>query len=378
MIILLTVRICLVLTLLSSIFEADLGLFKETWLVTTATWGYILPAFVGVWLSFSAKYLKQIVTNFALHYHIWRQKETPPSPPREPTQEETPLLERQESLEEIAEKAEAKKRAKVLAKVLKDGGGFRDFLEKLFFNKDVSREYQSEYRARLFLFIVILSTFMVGFIISGVYVARIKANGPAILKSKKCGLWVFDRKRGGDEAATRAGIHDLDKETRAGEYAKNCYGIPDMFDAIQCNFLYRSKLSFSPPLYTTDCPFQNEICGQNQTVTFTTDTVDANDLGINSQHSPKFRRRTSCTPLSMEYPFIQNQTINGTTTYYYYYGEKPLHNPPLNYTYTTSGDPFDRPAPAYDVLLVDNGHLVSIYADQMFDPAPIQRVQHQQ
>jgi hypothetical protein len=271
------------------------------------------------------------------------------------------MLEQQASPPETASGAEVRKRVNELSKVYKDGTGFREFVEELWYNNDLT----SKHRSFLGLFIFVLSIAMIGFIVIGVYVARIEADGPAILASEKCGLWVFDRQRGGDEAATRAGINDLAKETRAGSYAQNCYGTPDPFDAIQCNFLYRNKLSFSTAQYTTDCPFQTEICGQNQTVTFITDTVDASELGINSQHSPKFRRRTSCTPLSMDYPFIQNKTINGTTTYYYYYGEKPLHNPPVNYTYITTGDPFDRLAPAYDLLYVDNASSYSIYANKM-------------
>jgi hypothetical protein len=256
-------------------------LLLDIWLVATATYGYVLLAFVGIWLGFAAKYLKQILANFALYIHIWWHKK----PPRttDALSDRTPLLARSE--------AEARKKANVLAKLYKDGGGVRDYFQELRFNEDLS----GGYRACLFIFLLFLSIPMLGFIILGVYVARIKANGPAILDSQKCGLWVFDRKRGGDEAATRAGIHDLDKETRAGEYAQNCYGIPDMFDAIQCNFLYRSRLSFSQAEYTTDCPFQYEICSQNQSVTFTTDTIDANELGINSQTPPKFYRRTKCS-----------------------------------------------------------------------------------
>jgi len=121
-----------------------------------------------------------------------------------------------------------------------------------------------------------------------------------------------------------------------------------MFDAIRCSFLYRSSLPFDQAQFI-DCPFQTEICGQHQTVTFATPFIDANDLGINSKPAPKFRRNTTCTPLSMEYPFIQNQTINGTTTFFYYYGGKPGHDFAVDYTYTTTGDPFDRHVPAYDV-----------------------------
>lgn len=324
--------------------------------MATAEGAYFILALVGVWLSFSAKHLKQILANFALYIHIWWHKRYPGSTDAVPAPEaaatvRTPLLGRSETGREVSGPAarahsETKIQANALAKLYKNGGGIRDFLHEFCFSQDLS----GGYRTWLGLFILVMSFLMLGFIYLGIRVASIKANAPVISDSRKCGLWVFDRKRGGDEAATRAGIHDLDKETRAGEYAQNCYGTPDMFEAIQCNYLYRSRLSFSHAEYTTDCPFQNEICGQNQTVAFITDTIDANELGINSKHSPKFRRRTQCTPLSMEYPFIQNRTENGITTYYYYYGEKPLHDPPLNYTYTTSGDPFDRLAPDYDVL----------------------------
>jgi hypothetical protein len=326
---------------------------------------------VGVWLSFSAKYIKEILANLALYIHIRYHRRPHRRPSRGAPSESTHLL--PESTAQTSRREETRESAKVLARVYKDGGGARDFFHELCFNKDLTQNY----RILLCLFVIFLSITMVGFIITGIYVARIKANGPAILESEKCGLWVFDRKHGGDEAATRAGINDLDKETRAGAYAKNCYGEPDPFEAIQCNYLYQSRLSFSPPQYTTDCPFQNEICGQNQTVTFTTDTIDASELGINTPNSPTFRRRTSCVPLSMKYPYIQNQTQNGTTTYYYYYGEKPLHEPPLNYTYTTTGDPFNRLAPAYDILSVDRTcrllHCMLINA-----LAPTPRVRHPQ
>jgi hypothetical protein len=341
--------------------KADSTWLSETWLVSTTTWGYVVPAFVGIWLGFSAKYITRILANFALFIHV-RYHKLPPDLGGTLV-ESTPLLPRS------ASRAEARQKAKVLADVYKDGIGFREFVEEFCFNKELSQKH----RAFLGLFVLTLSAVMIIFIVTGVYVARIQADGPALLTSGKCGLWVFDRKRGGDEAATRAGINDLDKETRAGAYAKSCYGEPDPFEAIQCNYLYQSRLSFSPPQYTTDCPFRNEICGQNQTVTFTTDTIDASELGINTPNSPTFRRQTSCVPLSMEYPYIQNQTQNGTTTYYYYYGKKPLHDPPLNYTYTTTGDPFDRLAPAYDVLSVDHTcrllHFVLINA-----PAPTPQV----
>ena len=334
--------------------------FAETYLVESTTHAYVLVAFVGVWLSFTAKHIKQIITRLALYAHLKLNKKllddissgesqvaVPQNFPSRPT-ESTPLINPTNATAQTSQE-KTKRSARKFAEILKVGGGVRDFFAHCVdavFDSDLTRWH-------IFLigiFTLCLSVTTVVFIAGGIFFTRIKTNGPAPLGSKKCGLWVFDRERGGAEAATRAGIRDLEKEIRAGEYAQHCYGSAEKFDAIQCNFLYRSKLLFSPPQYTTDCPFQNEICGQNQTVTFMTDTVEASDLGINSPRSPKFRRRTSCTPLSMEYPFIRNGTHNGTTTYYYYYGEKLLHSPPLDYTYTTTSDPFNGLAPAYDVL----------------------------
>lgn len=309
---------------------------------------------MGVWLSLSTKPIKKILANFALHI-LWKTKLS--ARLAGAPAEDTPLL--ADSPRSISKSIQDERNTKVLTKIFKKAGGVRELIQEICFNKDLS----SGYRALLSIFTLIVSCVAVGLIIGGVYAARIRATGPTILQSEKCGLWLYDRNSGGDEA-TRAGLHDLEKETRADNYAQNCYGTPEMFDAVQCNLLYRKRLPFSQAKYTKDCPFQNEICGQNLTVTFSTDFVKASELGINTPKPPKFRRSTSCTPLSMEFPFIQDQTTNGTTTYYYYYGEKGPRNERKNYTYMTTGDPFDRLAPAYDVLLVVTSHLHSFYANQ--------------
>jgi hypothetical protein len=293
-------------------------LSAERWLTVTATWGYVILAFVGVWLSFSAKYLKKILANIALGRHLWWNRD---DLARRAAVETDSLLGRPESP------------AKALAKIYKNGGGFRDFFEELCFNKELS----GGYRASLFIFLLFLSVPVVSFIILSIFVARVKTTGPAILASEKCGLWRPARNIG-DEEATRARMRDVMQETRAAAYAQNCYGELDIFDDAQCDFLYRREISIGPAQYHYNCPFENEICGQNQTVTFTTGLVDASELGT-----------TTCTPLSMDYPFIQNETRDGITTYKYYYGAKPGLDPTTNYTFETSGNPFDR-VPSYDVL----------------------------
>jgi hypothetical protein len=78
--------------------------------------------------------------------------------------------------------------------------------------------------------------------------------------------------------------------------------------------------------------------------------VDATELGINGPSTPAFRRRTSCAPLSMDYPYIQNKTENATTTFTYHYGTKEEDGISFDYTYMTISHPWDRVAPVYDVF----------------------------
>lgn len=318
--------------------------------------GYVSSAFVAIWLGLSVKYLKKLIASIAVWFHLLCHKPVPPGPAIsvERTEDPTassPLLTRRNVINRDAQ---------ALTELLKAAGGVRNVFEEclgeLFWKKEKTLASLG-YRLRLLGFTIALALICGGMIVAGVYTSRVKASGPARLDAEKCGLWIFSRENGGNEAATRAGVLDLEKETRAAEYAQNCYGTPDAFDAIRCDFLYRPKLSFSPPEYSWKCPFDESICGQSQLATFksvkfTTEITDASDLGINAVATPKFRRSTECAPLNMNYPFIQNQTQNETTTYYYYYGEKPGHEPPVNYTYNTTGDPFERLAPVYDVLSV--------------------------
>ncbi|KAF2739353.1 hypothetical protein EJ04DRAFT_572940 [Polyplosphaeria fusca] len=307
-------------------------------LLVPAVWGYVIIAWAGVWLSLSIKYLKKILGNIFLAVHLKSNIPSYESTNRTAATETTPL--NPEARNAAIRKAEP------LAKVYKDTDGVRDLWWEWFQNKDLTWGFW------LCLSIANISITLasLGVIVGGIYSAELRTTGPAKLASQECGLWLFDRDQAGDEAATRAGIIDLGKETRAAEYAANCYGELSAFDAARCDFFYNRRLSFSSPHYTNDCPFANQICRQNQTVAFDTAITDANKIGINSKIAPKFRRNTKCTPLSMEYPYIQNKTENGTTTYYYYYGEKPGKDSGTNFTYVTEGDPWDRLAPVYDVF----------------------------
>lgn len=173
-------------------------------------------------------------------------------------------------------------------------------------------------------------------------------DGAARLASDKCGLWLFEGDKR-SEAATRARMLDLEKEERAAQFAEDCYGNSGLASS-RCKVLYRPTLPVSKAIYTNDCPFAPNICYMNQTVTFETELTDAKALGINSPKTPKFRRTTSCTPLSMGDDYIRNTTVNNITTYTYHYGNKTEGGRFIDYTYSTEGDPWTRLAPVYDLF----------------------------
>lgn len=322
-------------------------------------WGIIIITLAGIWLSWSTKYIKKIVCNGA----IWLQLRRQPGPrtndegtnqpedhstnrgeggtvshPEEPASEDTYLLGRGLGQSELRD-------TKSLAHVLKDKSGVRDLMAEVFHG---GNSLTAANRWHLAIYTTIIVLIASGVIIGGYFSARIKVDGPARLYSKSCGLWLFEGEKR-SEAATRARMLDLQKEERAAHFAEDCYR-QSASPGSRCKLLYRPTLPVSPPIYTNDCPFASEICRFNQTVTFKTPLLDAKELGINSDLTPKFRRTTACTPLSMKYPYIQHTTTNGTTTYTYHYGQKNESDKTLDYTYRTVGDPWEKLAPIYDVF----------------------------
>jgi hypothetical protein len=197
---------------------------------------------------------------------------------------------------------------------------------------------------------------VVALIIASVFSAKIAPDGAAISSSTHCGLWEFDD-GAGDEAAARAYLHDYEKEARAGDYAQNCYGSQDPTDSMRCNFLYYPKIEFSNKSLDT-CPFKSfDLCagGKYSAVTFDTGLIDASQIGINFKITHKFRRKTTCSPLNIDSPYVRNESSHNSndTNYYYYYGsiKDDIIDQPrsTNYTYRTSGNPFDWYAPGYSV-----------------------------
>jgi hypothetical protein len=313
----------------------ELGFLEILW-TATKVWGSVLPAFVAFWLGLAMKYIKKIIANITLGMHLWWYKKG--------------------YMQQVDPNLAASREP--FAKILQEKGvELRDVIHALLAKLLPARHSEEKsiswgYWLYLAAFTGVASFLSIGMVIAGVYSARISTSGPTILLSQKCGVWRFDETKGGSEGATRAGIHLLKKEVRAGDYAKNCYGPPNAFEDVQCDFLYRRQLPHpTSPEYSYTCPFKGDVCKPKaQVVTFDTELLDASELGINAKKPPKFRRKTTCVPLNMEFPFIRNTTNNGTTSYTYHYGQKNHDGIRTEYTYNTTGDPFDRLVPVYDVL----------------------------
>ena len=199
------------------------------------------------------------------------------------------------------------------------------------------------------LVVVLLTMFFglfVGYIVASTFSAKIASDRAGLASSQYCGIWQFDDKAG-DEAAERDDLYNYQKEARASQYARTCYNAPNPDDPFSCRIFYNQSIEFDTK---TDqpCPFaSSELCsgGLYSAVSFDTGLVDASVIGVNAPVTHKFRRTTSCSPLNMSKPYIVSSEGTDNTDYHYYYGRKD----DIEYTFNTSGRPFDWLVPVYSV-----------------------------
>lgn len=183
--------------------------------------------------------------------------------------------------------------------------------------------------------------------IAGVFSAKIASDRTGLSSSQHCGIWQFDENAGG-EAADRDDLNNYQKEARASQYARTCYNSPDPTDPFSCRVFYNQSIAYTTKTSQT-CPFaSSELChdGLYSAISFDTGYVDASVIGINSPTTYKFRRTTSCSPLNMSEPYVlpSSQGVNDTA-YHYYFGPKDN----TEYTFNTSGRPFEWLVPVYSV-----------------------------
>jgi hypothetical protein len=145
------------------------------------------------------------------------------------------------------------------------------------------------------------------------------------------------------------------KETRSGQYARDCYGQRSVTNPDHCNFFNSQAILYDDILLEQECPFEYfSLCagGGYTAVRFSTGLVEASKIGINSPNPPKFNRTTICVPLNMEQGFIKEIPPDKQhRDYQYEYDLGPVGNSEYqsNHTFHMFGDPFEWAVPAYSV-----------------------------
>lgn len=130
-----------------------------------------------------------------------------------------------------------------------------------------------------------LSAFFVSRTIAGYFSAQVAADKTSRWDSDTCGTWRLNSNASGERAAALNDIlYMREKESRAGEYARNFYGPANStLQSMRWNFFYRKKIPYTAGR-PWDCPFGDEVCSRYQpSITFDTGLIDANDIGVNSK-----------------------------------------------------------------------------------------------
>ena len=234
------------------------------------------------------------------------------------------------------------------ADALENSSDSREFVWKVI--ESLLHRGAKEVRAPSTIIIVLLTVLFGLFVaqaIAGVFSTKITSDKAGLSSSKYCGIWQFNEDAGG-EPADRDDWYNYQKEARASQYARTCYNSQDPTEPFSCRIFYNQSIAYTTKTHQS-CPFaSSELChdGLYSAVSFDTGYVDASVIGINSAETPKFRRTTSCSPLNMSEPYVlRSSSGTNSTAYQYYYGPKDN----ANYTYNTSGQPFEWLVPVYSV-----------------------------
>jgi hypothetical protein len=201
---------------------------------------------------------------------------------------------------------------------------------------------------------VLLILAYLAFAVAGSFATTMPADSLGLSASKHCGSWSLDFKNAGNELKDNDDLLQAQKEMRAGQYGRDCYGHRSVTSPAQCAFFDNRTISYEV-LKGQDCPFTDRgICagGGYTAVRFSTGLVEASVLGINSPKAPKFNRTTVCVPLELKIEFVKEippDTQHRDYRYEYYFGPVDDSEYSSNYTFRTFGDPFTWDIPAYSV-----------------------------
>ena len=318
-------------------------------ILATDYWSQVMTAFVAVSLTLTSPYVFKIFVKDVL-YRVWSKIQLRSERPTDSSSgEHQPLVPEQPRVDYGAASQTNTSRAEnpkdILAKAESSRDAAWEFFQYVLKGGPRPLKYQTTY-------IIIVTTLLFGLFvvwtIAGVFSVRIATDRAALASSEFCGIWRFDEKAG-EEADYRDDLENSRKEALASQYARNCYNSVDAVKALGCSFFYNQSIAFTTKSRQR-CPFEPfSLChdGLYSAVTFDTGYVDASLIGINTPVTNQFRRKTTCSPLTMTEPYVRRETPEGSnyTIYNYYFGSTEF----TNFTLSTSGNSFDWPIPVYSV-----------------------------
>jgi hypothetical protein len=198
-----------------------------------------------------------------------------------------------------------------------------------------------------------LIVIFIAYSVGGSFSIMIPVESSCLSASKHCGSWSL-RKDAGKEAEDDDDLLQAQKEMRAAQYGRDCYGHRSITSPDRCTFFESQTISYNVQI-GQECPFKDtHFCagGGYTAARFTTGLVDASVLGINTDKPPKFNRTTICVPLYLDQGFVKEIPPDSHHhDYQYEYHLGPVNDSDYhsNYTFRTFGDPFKWDVPAYSV-----------------------------
>ena len=189
--------------------------------------------------------------------------------------------------------------------------------------------------------------------VAGAFVPTVPTEKAARSGSDKCGLWGLK-----DDARPAAQDADAliqgDKETRAGLYARDCYGTRSTTSLDQCLLFRDSSVPTAQMQTGQQCPFVNDTyCpGTGFTaVKFTTGLVDSTAIGINADNAPRFNRTMICSPIDI-FPGLAEKTSQKAGWWGFNLGPVSSEEYSSKYTFQQYGDPFDFDVRSYTMRYI--------------------------
>lgn len=200
-----------------------------------------------------------------------------------------------------------------------------------------------------FSILTIYAVVFIGWAVVAFYSTAVPPIKSGLSKSRPCGVWSLRPKVSGEEQ-DKDDLVQTQKEIRAGQYARDCYGDQSIVRPGRCNFFENQTISYQTFL-NQPCPFKDSsYCnGAYTAVRFSTGPTSARVLGMNSPNLPTFTRTTTCVPLNMRRGFVKQVPPDDQFRFDYFLGQTNGSRGMHEYTFRQFGDPFKWDVPAYSL-----------------------------